>query len=415
MRPIIEQSPFLMPTQLTPVEEALAHLLAQGYPTPPCEDVALAAGLGRVLARDVVATLAVPAFDNSAMDGYAVRSADCQIEGSTLHVVQTIAAGHPGTTIQSGTAARIFTGALLPEGCDAVVMQENTRREGAQVHILQAPRRGENIRLAGHDIAGGSKVLARGHRLAPQDLGLLGSLGAVSVEVFKPLTVALINTGDEVVPQGRPLKTGQLYDSNSHTLAGLLKQLGMNVIRLGIVGDDREATVEALREAAGKADCVITTGGVSVGDADHVKQALVVLGSLSLWKLAIKPGKPFSFGHIGAVPFFGLPGNPVAVFITFLILVRPFLLKQQGAAQHLLQPLKARADFAITEPGTRQEYLRVRLLRGEDGFPVVQLFADQSSSVLTSLSWADGLAVVPVGAIVKEGEWLDYLPFRGMA
>jgi molybdopterin molybdotransferase len=404
-----------MPAQLTPVGDALAHLLAQALPTPPREHVALADSLGRVLARDVIATLAVPAFDNSAMDGYAVHYADCQVEDSTLQVAQTIAAGHPGTALQRGTAARIFTGAPLPEGCDAVVMQENTRRDGAQVHVLQAPRRGENIRLAGHDIAGGSKVLASGHRLAPQDLGLLGSLGAASVDVFRPLTVALINTGDEVIPQGQPLQPGQLYDSNSHTLAGLLRQLGMNVIRLGIVGDDRQATVEALREAAGKADCVITTGGVSVGDADHVKQAVEVLGSLSLWKLAIKPGKPFSFGHIGAVPFFGLPGNPVAVFITFVILVQPFLLKLQGAAQHLRQPLKARADFTITEAGTRQEYLRVRLLHSEDGFPVAQLFADQSSSVLTSLSWADGLAVVPVGTVVKAGDWLDYLPFRGVA
>lgn len=389
--------------------------MAQVFPTPPSEQVALTDGLGRVLARDVYATHAVPAFDNSAMDGYAVRCADCPIAGSILQVTQTIAAGHPGGPLQSGEAARIFTGAPLPPGADTVVMQENTRREGGQVQILEVPQRGENIRLAGHDIAGGSKVLGAGHRLAPQDLGLLGSLGAINAEVFKQLTVALINTGDEVVPQGQPLQPGQLYDSNSHTLAGLLKQLGMKVIRLGIVGDDRQATVKALREAASNADCVITTGGVSVGDADHVKQALEELGSLSLWKLAIKPGKPFSFGRIGDVPFFGLPGNPVAVFITFVILVQPFLLKLQGATNHRPRPLKARADFAIPDAGSRQEYLRVRLLSDHDGFPIMQLFTDQSSSVLTSLSWSEGLAVVPVRTIVKAGDWLDYLPFRGVA
>jgi molybdopterin molybdotransferase len=404
-----------MPTQLTPVDDALTHLLAQVFPTPPKEQVALTDGLGRVLAHDLRATLAVPAFDNSAMDGYAVRCADCCTRGSMLQVTQTIAAGHTGAALQSGTAARIFTGAPLPPGADAVVMQENARRESEQVQILEIPRQGENIRRAGHDIAGGGVVLAAGHRLVPQDLGLVGSLGALSVEVFRPLTVALINTGDEVIQQGQRLRPGQLYDSNSHTLAGLLKQIGMNVIRLGIVSDDRRATIEALRDAAGKADCVITTGGVSVGDADHVKQAVEALGTLSLWKLAIKPGKPFSFGHIGVVPFFGLPGNPVAVFITFVILVQPFLLRLQGAAKYLPQPLKARADFVITEAGTRQEYLRVRLLRGRDGFPVVQLFADQSSSVLTSLSWADGLAVVPVGTEVNVGDWLDYLPFKGVA
>ena len=403
-----------MSANLTPVEDALVHLRAQAVSVPPIEQVPLVDALGRVLACDVDAGLAVPAFDNSAMDGYAVRCADCKNVGSSLPVAQTVAAGHAGSDLAAGTAARIFTGAPVPAGADAVVMQENARREGGSVVILQVPRSGENIRRAGHDIAGGSRVLSRGHRLAPQDLGLLGSLGKARVDVYRPLSVALLNTGDEVVPQGQSLRPGQLYDSNSHTLAGLLTQLGMRVVRMGIVADDRQSTVEILQKAAEQADCVITTGGVSVGDADHVKAAVETLGNLSLWRLAIKPGKPFSFGRIGQVPFFGLPGNPVAVFITFVILVQPFLLKLQGAAADSTVRLKARADFAIAEAGTRQEYLRVRLQSGEDGFPVLQLFKDQSSSVLTSLSWADGLAVVPVGTTVSRGDWIDYLPFKGV-
>lgn len=404
-----------MPANLMPVEQARAHLMAQEFPVQPTEHVPLAAALGRILARDVHATMAVPAFDNSAMDGYAVNCADCQSVGTTLQVVQTVAAGHVGTALVAGTAARIFTGAPIPAGADAVVMQENAKRVGDSVIILQVPGSGENIRRAGHDIASGSCVLTCGRRLAPQDLGLLASLGNAQVDVFRPLTVAVINTGDEVVAQGQPLRPGQLYDSNSHTLEGLLTQLGMRVLRMGIVADDRDSTIRALKEAAAAADCVITTGGVSVGDADHVKAAVETLGSLSLWKLAIKPGKPFSFGRIGDVPFFGLPGNPVAVFITFAILVQPFLLKLQGAAVVTVPLLKARADFAVPEPGSRQEYLRVQLKHGQDGWPRLQLFKDQSSSVLTSLSWADGLAIVPVATKVAQGDWLDYLPFKGVA
>ena len=404
-----------MSANLMPVEQARAHLMAQEFPAQPTEKVALEAALGRVLACDVDAALAVPAFDNSAMDGYAVNSADCRQAGDRLRVAQIVPAGHVGTPLLAGTAARIFTGAPIPAGADAVVMQENARRDGDNVIILQVPGQGENVRRAGHDIACGARVLSRGRRLTPQDLGLLASLGNTQVDVYRPLTVALINTGDEVVTQGQPLQPGQLYDSNSHTLAALLIQLGMRVLRMGIVADDKASTLRALQDAAAAADCVITTGGVSVGDADHVKAAVEALGSLSLWKLAIKPGKPFTFGRIGEVPFFGLPGNPVAVFITFAILVQPFLLKLQGAGTTALPVLKARADFAVTEPGSRQEYLRVQLKTGNDGWPCLQLFKDQSSSVLTSLSWADGLAIVPVATTVARGDWLDYLPFRGLA
>lgn len=413
MTAIIEQSGFSMRTKLTPVAEALSHLLSCVRETGHSELLPLTEALGRVLAEDVSADLAVPAYDNSAMDGYAIRARDCDANAGILVVTQTIAAGHPGQPLVPGTAARIFTGAPIPVGADAVVMQENTAREGNQVTVLQSPRVGENIRLAGHDIASGMIVLQQGRRLQPQDLGLLASLGLTAVEVWRPLTVALLNTGDEVVTQGQVLRPGQLYDSNSFTLAGLLQSLGMKVIKLGIVGDDLQATKQALRNAAEQADCVISTGGVSVGDADFVKQAVEQLGSLSLWKLAIKPGKPFSFGRLGEIPFFGLPGNPVAVFITFVTLVRPFLLKMQGANNPPVASLKVRAGFTISEAGSRQEYLRVRLEHDETA-PIARLYPDQSSSVLTSLSWADGLAVVPVNTTVQPGQWLEYLPFKGV-
>ncbi len=404
-----------MHSSLTPIADALNFLLASARPKPQIESVELATALGRMLAHDINATMAVPAFDNSAMDGFAVNHVDCVQDGIVLKVSQYIKAGHPGHALESGTAARIFTGAPLPDGATAVVMQENTNSANkSEVCILQAPHSGENVRRAGHDIAAGSQVLGKGHLLQPQDLGLLASLGLATVEVCKPLTVVLLNTGDELQQQGQPLLPGQLYDSNSFTLAASLQQLGMKVIKAGIVGDDLQATMQALQQAARDADCVISTGGVSVGEADYVREAVSALGKLSLWKLAIKPGKPFSFGQIGEVPFFGLPGNPVAVFITFAILVKPYLLKMQGAAVRAQPSLRVQVGFTVSEAGSRQEYLRVRLEHDGEGKAVANLFADQSSSVLTSLSWADGLVVVPVNTVVQCGQELEYLPFRGL-
>lgn len=401
-----------MSKSLTPVADALASLLA-AVPSPPAtRTVALADALGCVLALDEVADLDVPAYDNSAMDGYALATADLA-QSTRLPVSQTIAAGHPGPALQPGTLARIFTGAPIPAGANAVVMQELTRSEGGEVAILEAPQPGQNIRRRGHDLARGGVVLAAGTRLQPQDLGLLASLGRSTVEVYRPLTVALLNTGDEVVAPGTALAAGQLYDSNSFTLAGLLQRLGLRVLKGGIVRDSAEATRLALQDAAARADCIITTGGVSVGDADHVRQAVEQLGTLALWKLAIKPGKPFSFGTVGACPCFGLPGNPVAVFVTFAVLVRPFLLKMQGASAYTAPCFPVAAGFSVEEAGSRQEYLRVRLRQtagGQEAAP----FADQGSSLLSSLSWAEGLAIVPAGATIAYGQTIHYLPFGGL-
>ena len=402
-----------MSKPLTPIVEALAHLLAQVPAPPVAETVPLRAALGRVLAEARQAAMDVPAYDNSAMDGYALNTRDVKVSGVSLSVSQTIAAGHPGQPLAAGTVARIFTGAPIPPGADAVVMQENTEVRGNEIMLNEVARAGQNIRRRGHDIALGSTVLPAGQRLSPQDLGLLASLGSARVAVYKPLTVALLNTGDEVVAPGTALAPGQLYDSNSFTLEGLLLRLGFQVRKLGIVADTPQATEAALQLAATEADVVITTGGVSVGAEDHVRAAVEKLGRLSLWKLAIKPGKPFSFGTVGGKPFFGLPGNPVAVFVTFVLLVRPFILRMQGALADAAPVFPVKAGFTVSEASTRQEYLRVRLVN-RNGGRVAELYPDQGSSVLTSRSWADGLAVVPVQTTVKPGDELDYLPFAGL-
>lgn len=406
-----------MSKSLMPLAEALQYILAAVKPLESAVDVPLTEALGRVLAQSVNAAIDVPAYDNSAMDGYALNSRDIKTPGTRLSLSQTIAAGHPGQVLAPGTVARIFTGAPVPEGADAVVMQENTIAEhgdgNGSILINELPHAGQNIRLKGHDVTAGTVVLQAGHRLQPQDLGLLASLGISSVTVHPSLTIAIVNTGDEVVAPGTPLRAGQLYDSNSYTLAGLLGKLGMNVTKLGIVEDSLASTEAALKKAAAQADCIISTGGVSVGDEDHVRKAVENTGELSLWKLAIKPGKPFSFGHVGNAPFFGLPGNPVAVFVTFAMLVRPFLLRMQGAADVRAPSFPVKAGFTINENGTRQEFLRVRLVN-KDNERVAEAFADQGSSILTSLSWADGLVVIPVKTTVQAGDLVEYLPFSGL-
>lgn len=403
-------------TALLPVEEALASVLAHVPDGGRAViKVPLIEALGRVLAEDIISPMAVPGDDNSAMDGYALRAAD-GVE--PLPVSQRIPAGTVGTPLEPGTAARIFTGAAIPEGADAVVMQENCQEENGKVTISGAVRVGQNIRPRGQDIAPDSVVLQAGRKLRPQDLGLLASIGAAQVPIYRPLKVAILSTGDELVDPmaadpAAGLQPGQLYNSNRYTLAGLVRSLNMEVVDCGIIPDDPEATARALQGAADSADCVISSGGVSVGEEDHVKNQVEKLGTLNLWKLAIKPGKPLAFGSIGDTPFFGLPGNPTSVFVTFCLVARPFLLKMQGLVEPDAVKIMAVADFTSGKPGGRQEYRRVTVCNSGGALRAMD-YANQSSGVLSSVSHSNAFAVIVPGSVVEKGDpvevmLLDYL------
>ena len=391
---------------LTPLDEALGQVLARvGPPVDTCE-MPLLEALSHTLAETVVSPIAVPGDDNSAMDGYALRAAEA---GQVLQVSQRIAAGAVGQTLLPGTAARIFTGAPVPPGADAVVMQENCVVEGDRLSIAGGVAAGENVRPRGQDIAKGAEVLPVGRVLRPQDLGLLASIGRSLVRVYRPLRVAVLSTGDELrEPGSGPLQPGQLYNSNRYTLAGLLRSLNLQCVDIGIVPDDPEATAAALLEASQRADVVISSGGVSVGEEDHVKKQVERLGELALWKLAIKPGKPLAFGRVGETPFIGLPGNPTSVFVTFCLVARPFLLKQQGVSETDLPGFQARAGFSVARPGTRQDYLRVIIQRAGEELSAIR-YTNQSSGVLSSVSQANALAVIPPGTTVDEGDLVDIL------
>ncbi|MBT9567327.1 MAG: molybdopterin molybdotransferase MoeA [Thiobacillus sp.] len=387
--------------------QLLENLLARARGASATETVAISAALGRVLAAPQTSAITVPPLDNSAMDGYAVRLADVTQSGVTLPVSQRIQAGAVGQPLTAGTAARIFTGAPVPLGADAVLMQEDCTAEGETVVIHQLPRLGENIRRAGEDIESGAQILAAGSRFSPAEMGLAASVGLAEVPVFKRLKVACFFTGDELVTPGAPLAPGQIYNSNRYTLTGLINDLGCELIDLGIVPDTLEATEAALTRAAREADVIVTSGGVSVGEADYVRTAVEKLGQVEMWKVAMKPGKPVVFGQVGDTDFIGLPGNPVSAFVTFCLFVRPFLLKRMGATDVLYRAFPVQADFAWTRPGTRREFLRAQ--RTSNG--KLALFPNQSSGVLTSCAWADGLVDLEIGATVKKGDWVRFIPF----
>ena len=402
-----------------PLGEAVASLLAKAVPALGTESVLTFEADGRVLAQDVVSALTVPPRDNSSMDGYAVRAADCAVAGSLLRVTQRIAAGTVGSALAAGTAARIFTGAQIPEGADAVVMQEDTSalpEEGGlgSVRISFTPAVGQWVRRAGEDVAEGDVVLARGERLTPAALGLAASVGFDRLTVAKRPRVALLSTGDELVMPGDvvpdAMKPGSIYNSNRFFMRALLHRLGCEVNDLGIVPDRRDATIDALRRAAANNDLIITTGGVSVGEEDHIKAAIQALGDLQLWSLSMKPGKPFAYGNIDGTHITGLPGNPVSSFMTFLLLVRPFILALQGASRVAVEPVAMRADFDWPRPDRRREFLRAR--RNADGG--LDLFANQSSGVLTSAVWGDGVVDTPAGQPIRKGDTVQFISFASL-
>lgn len=391
---------------LLSVDEALEQLLSHARPVDEIEEVPTLEATGRVLARAQRSTMDVPPMDNSAMDGYAVRAADLQTSAK-LKVAQKIMAGSVGGPLEPGTAARIFTGAPVPPGADAVVMQEDCEATGDEVLVKKKPALGQWIRLTGSDVRKGGEILPAGKRLLPQDTGLAASVGIGTLPVFRKVRLGLFFTGDELVMPGEPLAPGRIYNSNRFTLRGLARTFDCELHDYGIVPDTLEATRAALRKAAAECDVIVTSGGVSVGDADFVKPAVEAEGSLLMWKIAMKPGRPLAFGTVQKAFFIGLPGNPVSSFVTFLVFVRPFLLRRQGIADVAPKVLPARADFDWPEPDARREFLRVKW-NAQGG---LDLYPTQDSAVLTSTAWADGLVDNPPKQAIRRGDTVRFLPY----
>jgi molybdopterin molybdotransferase len=403
---------------LLSLDDALPQLLAQAHTLAGVQSVSTFDADGRVLAQDVVAALQVPPQDNSSMDGYALRTTDCAQAGAVLRVTQRIPAGTYGTKLNAGEAARIFTGAPIPPGADAVVMQEDCEAlDGEQVRVNKAVPAGQWIRRSGEDVTRGTKVLSQGTRLTPAELGLAASIGLAWLQVSARPRVALFSTGDELVMPGdvapEAMPAGAIYNSNRFFLRAMLQRLGCEVTDFGIVPDKREATIAALRNAAQHHDLIVTSGGVSVGEEDHIKPAVESLGELNLWQLAIKPGKPFAYGKVNrslqgdACHFMGLPGNPVSSFMTFLLLVRPFVLALQGVTKTEIARTEMTADFDWPRADKRREFLRVKR-NAQDG---LELFPNQSSGVLTSAVWGDGVVDNPAGQTISKGDTVRFISF----
>lgn len=399
-------------TGLLSVDAALAQLQQAACTVlPKVEEVLLTQALGRILAQDVVSGLDVPPQANSAMDGYALHT-HAQQADDIYNVSQRIAAGSQPQNLQHGTLARIFTGAVIPQGANAVVMQENCEvLADGRVKVLMWPQEHANIRPQGQDIHQGDTILQQGQKLTPAALGLLATIGLDTVKVYQRLKVMYFATGDELVAANQTLKVGQIYNSNSVLLHSLLSQAGCEAINGGVIADNLQDTIATLSQAAQQADVIMTTGGVSVGEEDHIKAAITQIGHLDLWKIAIKPGKPLAFGKIAATPFIGLPGNPQSVFVTFNLLARVFLAYKQGQTHGIMpQAIPVACDFEVKKAQNRREYLRVRLAMTEQGLRL-QKHSNQSSGVLSSAVWADGFALIETGTTVTLGDSVPFLAF----
>jgi molybdopterin molybdotransferase len=400
--------------ELMPAATALALLKTKLVPLPETERVTLKESAGRILAEPLVATRDVPPADNVAVDGFAIYFDDLhETEMTVLPLSTRVAAGHPlRHTASRGTAVRVFTGALLPPGTDTVLMQEDCKVEHGAVHLPPGIKRGANRRRAGEDVKAGTTVLAAGRRLRAQEVGLAASLGLTSLLVYRPLRVALFSTGDELREPGAALPLGAIYDANRYTLGALLQGLGVSVSDLGILPDRPDAVRIALAEAAAAHDLVLTSGGMSTGEEDHVKAAVEAQGQLHFWRLAIKPGRPVAMGQIGRTPFMGLPGNPVAVMVTFFLLARPLILLLAGACDPGPRLYRVRAGFDYKKKPSRTEYVRARLVRSEEGDWIAEKFARDGAGILTSMVESDGLVEIGEGITKLEpGMAVDFLPF----
>lgn len=411
-------------SDLIPVDEVLQRILSSVESVPETCKLSLDLLAGKVNASDVFSEINVPPADNSAMDGYALDANDPGIKaGGTYIVSDRVPAGSQGQSLAAGTLVRIFTGGEIPAGANSVVMQENTepaviegrenKKSTGAVILHKKPELGQNVRTKGQDIKKGGLVLPAGKRLTAPDLGLLASIGSSEVEIFKPLSIGILSTGNELIEPPEPLQPGQIYNSNRFSLGALVTGLGMEPRYFGVVEDSAQATRDAFREAAEVCDILVSSGGVSVGEEDYVKQVVEELGKLDLWRIAIKPGKPLAFGSVLGKPFFGLPGNPVSAFVTFCLITRPFLLKSQGCSNCLPASYMAPVNFDF-KGGLRVEYLRVRTTSTE-GAGEVDLYSNQGSGVMSSLSWADALAEVPIGQQVKKGDQLKIYPLHNLS
>lgn len=402
-------------SDLTPIEGAVSRMARENACIAEAEEIPLGESLGRILASDLEAPVNVPHWDYSAMDGYAFAIADANLGGEVrLPVSQRIPAGTTGGPLRAGTVARIFTGSPIPEGADTVVKQENCTADGGTVVIHKMPRSGSNIRRMGEDIERGAVCLAAGSRLDAPAIGLAASLGLTRLPVLRRIRVALLCTGDELVVPGKPLGPGQIYGSNAFVLTGMIKRAGYEVFDFGYVPDRLDASVDALSRAARSADVVVVTGGVSVGEEDHVRKAMERAGQLDLWRLDVKPGKPLAYGRINGVVVVGLPGNPVSTYVTGLLVLMPFLRHLQGARPAPAARFEVRAAFDWPKPDSRRQFLLARLARGEDGCAEAGISQRQGSGVLSSAVWAEGLIDLPGGQMIERGDMVRYLPLTGL-
>jgi len=398
---------------LIPYDQALENLLSFASTVDKTDSVSLTEALNRTLAENVKSAINVPPAANSAMDGYAIRLSDVNKGGkTTLSVTQRIPAGETGQPVQAGTAARIFTGAVVPEEADVVIMQEQVESVGESMSFDASVKRWQNIRAAGEDIKENQTILEKGVRLRAQDLGLAASIGNSHFQVTRKVRVGIFFTGDELVDPGKPLGPGKIYDSNRYTLTGLLQNMDCEIVDLGIVGDTFEQTTEAILKATETTDLVITSGGVSVGEEDHVRIALEKLGELHMWRLKIKPGKPLAFGIVNDTAFMGLPGNPVSAFATFCLFVAPFIKKLQGRTKIYTDSTQVTANFEWPKPDRRREFTRAKITRNNNNQLQASLYPNQGSGVLMSTSWADGFIDIGENISVTAGDQVNYMSFK---